>query len=302
MEQNYLEKVIAAAESKLEKAEKPLSEGLLIPGIITILKSQLKNDDRHTSKVRFKKDTFSVVTKTTQWKSKILTLPNGNYFLKKDEEKFAERPKEINYNWENVGYLEAVDYSLKLLKKIDPFELESLVGSVLEKSYKGYKFQTTQRTGDGGIDVVGIREDAKTPDFNEIVFVQVKRFDGPVSRDYADKFVGASIIKLEELRKTSNKMVSKFEGLFVSTGSYTSTFENALRIASKVGVNYYAWDGERFAGRMIKHGVGVKYSIDKDFWDQIDSKQTLKVKGESVSKTKAKSKTKKDLPTKRKKK
>jgi restriction endonuclease Mrr len=281
MDKEYLSIVVDAAEQKLVKAGIPITDSQLIPGIVSILKKKLgKTDSRHSSKIRFKQTIFKTVISSSEWKEKIYQLKNGKFALKKDAHLHAIKTDDEKYNWHEIKQDDAVDYVLEILKEMNPYKFEELVEKVLKKSYEGYSFEVTSKSGDGGIDIIGKRDDVKNTDKLEIVFVQVKKFEGTVGRGNADSFIGASTTKLNEL----GGKTSKFDGLFVTTGVYPSSFDKALLAGSKVGVHFYSWDGVRLARKMIKHGIGVRYSIDLDFWTNIDSSRIYKAKLKSNKK------------------
>jgi len=265
---DYQALVLICAEEKLIEHGKPsLSETSLISGIVSRLKKKDKKDKRHTNKVNFKKEHFNKLTQHDLWKEKIIQLADGSYILSSMLKTSTSNINTNCYQWSNTDYYQALDFTLQILKEMDEFEFESLVSKVLAKSFKNYKFEATKKTGDGGIDVIGIREDIKNPEKIELVFVQAKKFNKKEKVDISDayKFITASRIKI---KNEYQGKVSKFEGVFITTGCIGSSFEKLLVDGSESGFNFYGWDGERFAGKMIKHGMGVKYSIDSKFWSE----------------------------------
>lgn len=270
MEKEYVTKIIEAAHSKLLSAGKPLSEMELIPGILKRLKTSVgKTDKRHTSKIRFKKEYFSTIAENDLWKNSIIQLPNKRYVLKTDKDKFTERDSSELWNWNYATYDEAIKLKVANLQTIDAYKLEKLVSIILNKIFPDYYFHETKKTGDGGIDVIG---EIKNSRKSEGVFVQVKRFKGTVSREKANEFHG-TIMHFKKSKK-----LKRVIGLYITTGKFSSTFSEFLKLNEEVGIKYNQWNGEELARQMLKHGIGVKYSIDFDFWSEVDSKAVLKIK------------------------
>ena len=111
------------------------------------------------------------------------------------------------------------------------------------------------RSGDGGIDGI-IKEDRLGLD---VIYVQAKRWEVAVGRPEIQKFVGA----LQGQR--ANK------GVFLTTSSFSREAEAyANNISSKI----ILIDGERLAGLMVDHDVGVAAvgvyrlkKIDSDYFE-----------------------------------
>jgi len=225
---DYHELILRFAEQKLLKDGKPyLSESLLISGIVSLLKKIDKKDKRHTDKIRFKRNFFNELTQHYLWKEKIIKLANGKYILSNEHKNTSNMLNTNCYKWSNINYYEAVDSTLQILKEMDPYEFEDLLSKVLLFSYKNYSFSVSKKSGDGGIDIVGTREDIKNPDKLEVVFIQAKKFDKKEKVDISDayEFLSTSRIKLKN--EYPNK-VSKFEGLFITTACYGYSFEKVL--------------------------------------------------------------------------
>lgn len=271
MQDGYELNIINAAISKLKDAEKSLSDLELTAGIVKRLKVKLGDKDkRHSSKIRFRKDFFKSIIETIEWKNEILQMSDKKFILKKDLATYTIKNK-VEWEWSESSYEEAIKKTLANLSIIDPFKIEKLVKDLLNKIYIDYDFIVTQKTGDGGIDVIG---KSKNIDLNEAVFVQVKRHKGTISRDKADAFHGA----ITSIKKKENYL--KVTGLYITTGKYSSSFLTFLNENQEKVMPYISWNGEEFAKQMLKHGFGVKYSIDNDFWTELDSKAVIKSKKE----------------------
>jgi len=76
----------------------------------------------------------------------------------------------------------------------------------------------------------------------DVIYVQAKRWDGPVGRPEIQKFAGA--LEGQRARK----------GIFITTSTFTHDAKDYVsRISSKIVLI----DGETLAGLMIDHNVGV---------------------------------------------
>lgn len=280
MDNNYKKQIIQAAITKLTSSKKPLSDLEITAGIVHNLKKYLgESDKRHTDKNRFRKDSFKNIINDPEWKKNILQLSNKKYILKTDEKVYTKKSESDNWNWKNIGYEEALQFKLNNLKEINPFKLEELVCTLLAVINPEFKFEVTKKTGDHGVDVIGKK--IISSNRKEAIYVQVKRFNGTVSRDNADKFVGA-------LSKEAEKHgYSRIKGLFVTTGSYSTTFIEKLKGEHDKTIKYEHWDGKELSRQMLKNGIGVKYSIDIEFWKDIDSTAILEPNNSKTRKVKA---------------
>ena len=115
--------------------------------------------------------------------------------------------------------------------------------------------------------MIGTRKVSSTKE--DAIYVQVKRFNGTVSREYADQFIGAlnGVIK--------KKGYTRLTGLFITTGKYPKSFIDKLKDAQEKNISYASWDGVELSRQMLKNGLGVKYSLDVDFWKEVDSSAVL---------------------------
>ena len=268
MDEKYRIAIINSAEEKLISAGKPLTELELIKGIVHRLKKCLGKDDRrHSAKGRFKRDSFKVVINTIEWEKTISQLENKKFVLTKDYKFHNDKLQiDIEWNWENEDKGTALNKMLSILNRIDPLKFEFLVRDVVKKSFPNVNFEVTVSTGDKGIDIFGTRQDPYYKERQEAICIQVKRYKGTVGRPEADKFIGA----VSDLINDKNNKFSKFEGLFITSGKYPKSFNEKLIASSKTGVTFSCWDGTELAEKMIALGLGVKYSIDLNFWETID--------------------------------
>jgi len=265
MDSDYQKKIIDAAIQKLKIAKKPLADNEFTRGIVAILKKTIgKDDKRHSSKIRFRKEYFKFVVEKTEWKEFIIELEDKRFSLKEWVSTNESVERNYEWNWEKVDFGIAQHNILKILKKIDPYKFENLIKELVEELYE-VEAEVTSKSGDMGIDIIGYKQDDKIKDKKQALYVQVKRFDGTVIRDYADKFIGA----VEQYH--NKEKWTRFDGLFVTSGKLPDSFRQKLRDSSRTGINFECWDGNQLVLELLKLGWGVNYSIDIDFWLEHDS-------------------------------
>jgi restriction system protein len=128
------------------------------------------------------------------------------------------------------------------IKKAPPKFFEQLVVDLLlAMGYGGSRKDAGQavgQSGDEGIDGI-IKEDKLGLD---AVYIQAKRWDGPVGRPIVQGFVGS----LEGYRAT--------KGILITTSKFA---QSAVDYANSVGKKIVLIDGEQLAQFMIDHDVGV---------------------------------------------
>lgn len=112
------------------------------------------------------------------------------------------------------------------------------------------------RSGDEGIDGI-IKEDRLGLD---IVYVQAKRWENPVSRPEIQKFAGA--LQGQRAKK----------GIFITTSTFT---KEARDYAEKIDSKIILIDGEKPAELMIEHNIGVSLvssyaikKVDQDYFSE----------------------------------
>ncbi len=131
------------------------------------------------------------------------------------------------------------DELLGCLRQTDPYYFEQIVTDLL--NVMGYgEATTTQRTSDGGIDVI-VNEDALGL---SKIFAQAKRYgpDNKVNRKELQNFVGA--MQLHNVNK----------GVFITTSSFNKTARSALQATQK---SIVLIDGIELANLMIRYNLGV---------------------------------------------
>lgn len=150
---------------------------------------------------------------------------------------------------------------LQQIMSCSPAFFEKLVVDLLvSMGYGGTRSDAGRsigRSGDEGIDGI-INEDRLGLD---IIYIQAKRWQAPVSRPEIQKFVGA--LQGKRARR----------GVFITTSSYT---DGAADYASNIENRVILVDGKTLSNLMIDHGVGVStaatYSIrriDSDYFDEL---------------------------------
>lgn len=116
--------------------------------------------------------------------------------------------------------------------------------------------QAVGQSGDGGIDGI-IKEDRLGLD---VLYIQAKRWEGPVGRPEIQKFVGA--LQGQRAKK----------GIFVTTSSFS---KQAVDYVSLIESNVVLVDGETLAKLMIDNNVGVSVvatyeirRVDSDYFNE----------------------------------
>lgn len=127
---------------------------------------------------------------------------------------------------------------LELLSSIKPDAFERLCQRMLRES--GFiKVQVTGKTGDGGIDGIGV---LKINLLSFTVFFQCKRYKGSVGAGAIRDFRGAMMGRADK-------------GLVITTGSFTT---DARREATRDGATAIELvDGEELANLLKRHKLGV---------------------------------------------
>jgi len=154
----------------------------------------------------------------------------------------SETPEEVmDAAYRELGSALAEEL-LERVKAQPPEFFEELVLDVLTAmGYGGTRADAAERlgrSGDGGIDGV-IREDILGLD---LIYVQAKRWQGPVGRPVIQAFVGAL------------HGAHADRGVVITTSHFTP---DALAFASSVPTRVVLVDGTQLAELMIDHGVGV---------------------------------------------
>ncbi|HZG40966.1 MAG TPA: restriction endonuclease [Nodosilinea sp.] len=145
----------------------------------------------------------------------------------------------------------------RTLLSLDPFAFERLAQRLLRES--GFiQVQVTGKSGDGGIDGVGIARINGFLSFH--VLFQCKRYQGSVTASQIRDFRGA-------MQGRTDK------GLFITTGTFT---RDAIKEATRDGAPPIDLiDGEQLVQRLKELGLGVKITmiesvnIDVDWFKKI---------------------------------
>lgn len=128
---------------------------------------------------------------------------------------------------------------LSVLKKMDPSAFERLAQRLLREA--GFtKVEVRGKTGDGGIDGVGVLR-VNLVSFQ--VFFQCKRYKGSVGSSDIRDFRGAMMGRADK-------------GLFITTGNFTSQASDEATRDGATAVDLI--DGERLCDLLKGNGLGVK--------------------------------------------
>jgi restriction system protein len=131
---------------------------------------------------------------------------------------------------------------IQQVKNCSPSFFEKLVIDLLiSMGYGGTRKDAGEaigRSGDEGIDGI-IKEDRLGLD---IVYIQAKRWENPVSRPEIQKFAGALLGRKAK------------KGIFITTSSFTI---DAREYAEKIESKIVLIDGDTLAQLMIDHNIGV---------------------------------------------
>jgi restriction system protein len=152
------------------------------------------------------------------------------------------------------------DELLRKIKNSSPKFFEKLVIDLLLKmGYGGSEKEMAEvvgKSGDEGIDGT-IKEDKLGLD---VIYIQAKRWEGPVGRPEIQKFVGA----------LAGKKAKK--GVFFTTSTFT---DEAKDYVSHLEQKVVLIDGNKLADLMIKYNVGVSVEkvieikrIDSDYFEE----------------------------------
>ena len=147
---------------------------------------------------------------------------------------------------------------IQRVKQCSPSFFEKLVIDLLiSMGYGGTRKDAGEaigRSGDEGIDGI-IKEDRLGLD---IVYIQAKKWENPVSRPEIQKFAGALLGRKAK------------KGIFITTSEFT---KDAREYAEKIESKIVLIDGETLAQLMIDHNIGVSSiatytlkKIDNDYF------------------------------------
>lgn len=180
-------------------------------------------------------------------------FPQFRHFRGEDRES-ASKPSQPSPDKEEKTPQELIEYGylqinnelaeevLKQVRMSSPFFFEKIVVDLLlAMGYGGSRAeagQVTRKTGDGGIDGI-INEDKLGLD---VIYVQAKRWENPISRPEVQKFAGALMGRKAK------------KGIFITTSVFT---REAQEFVASIDSRVVLVDGERLARLMIEHNVGV---------------------------------------------
>jgi restriction system protein len=148
----------------------------------------------------------------------------------------------------------------ELMAKMDPYKFEQLVVDLLfAMGYGGSRAGAawvTKKANDEGIDGI-INEDRLGLD---VIYVQAKRWQGPVGRPDIQSFVGALAMK------------NATKGVFITTSKFQDSAQECARIVPQKVILI---DGQRLAELMIEYNIGVSTvqtlaikRVDSDYFEE----------------------------------
>jgi len=144
---------------------------------------------------------------------------------------------------------------------LDPAQFEDFVANVFRSLPWVRAVNTTKRSHDGGIDLVGIYSDPKAR--IELPFLgQVKRWGSRVDFPEMTKFLGA-------LELASSKSTI---GIYVASHGYT---DGAKKAAEHSGRKVMLYDAPGLVDLMLENSIGVRrtnleaVSPDDEFWSEL---------------------------------
>lgn len=150
-----------------------------------------------------------------------------------------------------------------LLHKMSPDRFEALVGELLvQMGFDENTVEVTQRSSDGGIDVIGVFRAAGLTEMN--VAVQVKRWK---------QNVGAPIVT--QLR---GSLQVHQQGIIITTSDFTKGARQEALSPNKAHIGLI--DGEELVDLLIKHQVGVAskelkvIGLDEEWWGEMLPQET----------------------------
>jgi restriction system protein len=171
-----------------------------------------------------------------------------------------ETPEEVlEHAYQSIRQALAQELLNRITGATPAFFERLVVDLLVRMGYGGSRKDAGERigqSGDGGIDGI-IKEDRLGLD---TIYIQAKRWQGPVGRPEIQKFVGA----------LQGKRAHK--GVFITASSFTA---DAREYAGQIGTTVVLLDGPQLANYMIDFDLGLAtfatYSvkrIDSDFFEE----------------------------------
>lgn len=175
-----------------------------------------------------------------------------------EEESNTQTPEEsLDHAYQTVRRQTEADLLNQIMANPPDFMERVIVDLVVRMGYGGSRKDAGEalgRSGDEGIDGI-IKED---PLGLDIIYLQAKRWTGPVGRPEIQKFAGA--LQGQRARK----------GIFITTSSFSA---DAIEYVSRIESKIILIDGPQLTKLMFDHGVGVTTAstyevkrIDSDYF------------------------------------
>jgi restriction system protein len=176
-----------------------------------------------------------------------------------DDVQTATPEEIIESTWRQLQQQVADDLLDRILQSPTTFFERLVVDLLVAMGYGGSRAdagRSVGRSGDGGIDGI-INED---PLGLDTVYIQAKRWQGPVGRPAVQGFAGS----LEGFRAR--------KGVLITTSTFTS---DARDYVDRIEKRIVLLDGSTLARLMLEHGVGVTQArnyviprVDTDYFEQ----------------------------------
>ncbi len=172
-----------------------------------------------------------------------------NHFVKSRDSEQTDSTTGNNVEIEVDNENRWQDRLLSKLKSLDPAEFERLCQRVLREA--GFiQLKVTGRSGDGGIDGVGIIKIAGFLGFR--VIFQCKRYQGTVSSNEIREFKGTMVGRADK-------------GLFITTGTFTRDARQEATRDGSTPIDLV--DGLELVEKMRELNLGVKVTEDIEIDD-----------------------------------
>jgi restriction system protein len=194
------------------------------------------------------------------WKSSTTDTPSAPASPTADDVADERTPEEtLEASYASLRATLATDLLEKLTKTTPKYFEHVVIDLLVAMGYGGSRADAAQvvgKSGDEGIDGI-IKEDKLGLD---VVYVQAKRWAGPVSRPDVQSFAGS--LEGQRARK----------GVFITTSRFTSDAREFVRLIEKKIVLI---DGPQLAELMIDHRIGVSTvatyevrRVDLDYFEE----------------------------------
>jgi restriction system protein len=188
------------------------------------------------------------------------TRQEGSRFVRAGRGLFglAERqPRGIDAQVQQINLTTRAELRKRLLS-MPPARFEALIGELLiQMGFDESTVRVTKRSGDGGIDVVGVYRAAGLTEVDAAV--QVKRWKSNVRAPVVTQLRGSLQVHQQ--------------GIIITTSDFSKGARKEASASNKTHIGLI--DGEQLLDLLIKHGVGVEeqtlrvISLDDEWWGEL---------------------------------